>query len=1076
MPKRTDIHSILIIGAGPIVIGQACEFDYSGVQSCCALKEEGYRVILVNSNPATIMTDPDFSDVTYIEPLTVEIIEKILIKERPDAILPTMGGQTALNIAMELDRKGILKQYNIEMLAARPHSIAQAEDRLLFRQAMERIGLETPKSVLVKNLHEALGVFDRIDYPLIIRPSFTLGGQGGGIAYNLEEYKAIVLKGLSLSPVHEILVEESVLGWKEYEMEVVRDCHDNAIIVCSIENVDPMGIHTGDSITVAPAMTLTDKEYQCMRNASINVLREIGITTGGSNVQFAVNPKDGRMLVIEMNPRVSRSSALASKATGFPIAKIATKLAIGYTLDELINDISQTPASFEPSIDYVVVKVPRFNFEKFPESSAILGTSMKSVGEVMAMGGNFQEALYKALNSMEIALHYLDPLEESSKEEILVRLRSFCPDRLRWIAHAFRQGMVFEEIKEATLYDDWFLYQIYDLIMTERFLESQGFPSSPKLLRAIKGQGFSDGMIGRCCGMSEIQSREKRQNLGVFPIYRRVDSCAGEFETVAPYLYSSYQPKNDGIEQCEGGPSDLKKVVILGSGPNRIGQGIEFDYCCVHACLALKTLGYESIMINCNPETVSTDYNISDRLYFEPLTLENVLEVLRLEQTKGELVGIIVQLGGQTPLKLAQSLKNLGFTILGTQPEDIALAEDRQGFQKIIQRLGLMQPRNSIAYTEEEAFREASNIGYPLIVRPSFVLGGQGMAIVYSLKDLQKYIARALEASGDSPILLDQFLEDALEIDVEVLCDAQEAVVVGILQHIERAGIHSGDSSCSLPPYSLTEEQQDEITRQSILLAKGLKVKGLLNIQYAFQENILYLLEANPRASRTAPFVSKFLGLSIIKIATEVMLGGSLKNFNFKKKKKGVYAVKEAVFPFERFPESDVILGPEMKSTGEVMGWGKTFEEAFGKAQLAAGIVLPLKGKVLLSLKDTDKSQVEDLARRLLNLGFELCATSGTAKVIQDAHLEVEVVRKVREGRPHCVDKILSGEIHLVFNTTFGERSLKESLSIRQSALSQKQTYYYTTIEEAFAAVSAIEEMSNEESLYGVTSLQEYFH
>ena len=1049
MPKRSDIRSILIIGAGPIVIGQACEFDYSGAQACKALREEGYRVILVNSNPATIMTDPEMADVTYIEPITWQVVEKIIAKERPDVLLPTMGGQTALNCALDLARNGVLEKYGVEMIGAREEAIDKAEDRQKFKQAMTRIGLESARSGVAHSIEEALVVQASVGFPAIIRPSFTMGGSGGGIAYNREEFLAICERGLEASPTRELLIEESLLGWKEFEMEVVRDRADNCIIVCSIENLDPMGVHTGDSITVAPAQTLTDREYQIMRNASIAVLREIGVDTGGSNVQFAVNPRDGRMIVIEMNPRVSRSSALASKATGFPIAKVAAKLAVGYTLDELKNDITggATPASFEPSIDYVVTKVPRFAFEKFPQANDRLTTQMKSVGEVMAMGRCFQESFQKALRGLEVGVDGLNP-KTNDRETIVREMGSPGPERIWYVADAFRIGMTLDEVFGHSKIDPWFLAQIEDIVKREQALVGRDLASiDADEMRALKRAGFSDRRIGQLTGSNGDVARARRHALGIRPVYKRVDTCAGEFATGTAYMYSCYD------EECESQPSARKKVMVLGGGPNRIGQGIEFDYCCVHAALALREDGFETIMVNCNPETVSTDYDTSDRLYFEPLTLEDVLEVVAVEQPWG----VIVQYGGQTPLKLARDLEANGVPIIGTSPDSIDAAEDRERFQKLLQALGLLQPPNATARTEAEAIAKAGEIGYPLVVRPSYVLGGRAMEIVHRQADLERYMREAVKVSNDSPVLLDRFLNDAIEVDVDAICDGTEVLIGGVMEHIEQAGVHSGDSACSLPPYSLAPAIVDEIRRQTARMAHALKVVGLMNVQFAVQGETIYVLEVNPRASRTAPFVSKAIGAPLAKIAARCMAGRSLREQGFASEiVPPYYSVKEAVFPFIKFPGVDTILGPEMKSTGEVMGVGRTFAEAFVKSQLAASVRLPAGGRAFLSVRDADKAATVEVARELARLGFELVATRGTALALSAAGLTVIPVNKVTEGRPHIVDSIKNGEIALIINTVDEKKSsVEDSWSIRNAALQGRVTYY-TTLAGARAAATGI--------------------
>ena len=1056
MPKRTDIHSILIIGAGPIIIGQACEFDYSGAQACKALREEGYRVILVNSNPATIMTDPGMADVTYIEPITWRVLENIIAKERPDAVLPTMGGQTALNCALDLAKHGVLEKYGVEMIGASREAIDMAEDREKFKQAMTRIGLGSARSGIAHSMEEAQQVQGAMGFPTIIRPSFTMGGSGGGIAYNQEEFVEICKRGLDASPTKELLIEESLLGWKEYEMEVVRDHKDNCIIICSIENLDPMGVHTGDSITVAPAQTLTDREYQIMRNASIAVLREIGVDTGGSNVQFAINPKNGALVVIEMNPRVSRSSALASKATGFPIAKVAAKLAVGFTLDELKNDITggATPASFEPSIDYVVTKVPRFAFEKFPQANDRLTTQMKSVGEVMAIGRSFQESLQKALRGLEVSVYGFDEIE-TDREEINRELASPGPQRIWYVAQAFREGYSLQQVFDLTKIDPWFLVQIEDIIATEGWLRSQNLDDLDILtLRNLKRKGFSDRRIGTIVGAGETAVRELRHRLHIRPVYKRVDTCAAEFSTSTAYMYSTYE------EECEAQPSTRKKIMVLGGGPNRIGQGIEFDYCCVHAALAMREDGYETIMVNCNPETVSTDYDTSDRLYFEPVTLEDILEIVHVEQP----AGVIVQFGGQTPLKRARELEANGVPIIGTSPDMIDAAEDRERFQKLLHDLGLKQPPNRTARTESDAIRLAAEIGYPLVVRPSYVLGGRAMEIVHEQKDLERYMRDAIKVSFDSPVLLDRFLNDAIEVDVDALSDGTQVLIGGIMEHIEQAGVHSGDSACSLPPFSLSPAIQDELRRQTEMMAKGLNVIGLMNVQFAIQKNaqgngedVVYVLEVNPRASRTVPFVSKASSLPLAKIAARCMAGRSLADQGVTREIiPSYFSVKEAVFPFIKFPGVDTILGPEMKSTGEVMGVGRTFGEAFVKSQLAAGTRLPKSGKVFISVKPADRAKAVDVARELHELGFALVGTRGTAGAIEAAGIPVGIVNKVTEGRPHIVDMIKNGEIALIVNTVEEKRTaIADSRSIRTSALGAKVTLF-TTVEGARAACAGM--------------------
>ncbi|HSF77409.1 MAG TPA: carbamoyl-phosphate synthase large subunit [Steroidobacteraceae bacterium] len=1059
MPKRTDIKSVLIIGAGPIVIGQACEFDYSGAQACKALREEGYRVILVNSNPATIMTDPETADAIYIEPVEWRTVASIIEKERPDALLPTMGGQTALNTALDLVREGVLEKYGVELIAASRDAIDMAEDRELFRNAMREIGLETPRSYIAHSMEEALAVQAEVGFPAVIRPSFTLGGSGGGIAFNREEFEQIVERGLDASPTSEVLIEESVLGWKEFEMEVVRDRNDNCIIVCSIENLDPMGVHTGDSITVAPAQTLTDKEYQRMRDASIAVLRKIGVECGGSNVQFAVNPADGRLLVIEMNPRVSRSSALASKATGFPIAKVAAKLAVGYTLDELRNEITggATPASFEPSIDYVVTKVPRFTFEKFPGTDKRLTTQMKSVGEAMSMGRTFQESLQKALRSLETGYDGLDPvlqlpLDEESEQALAEQLRHPSGDRLLYVGDAFRAGWSVDRVWDHSRIDPWFLVQIEDLIREEERVRADGFAGLTRdRLLALKRKGFSDAMLARLSGVAEKQIRSRRHSYGVRPAFKRVDTCAAEFATSTAYLYSTYE------EECEAAPTDRRKIVILGGGPNRIGQGIEFDYCCVHAALALREDGFETIMINCNPETVSTDYDTSDRLYFEPLTFEDVMEIIDKEKPEG----VIVQYGGQTPLKLSRLLAAAGAPIIGTTPDSIDVAEDRERFQKLLTQLGLRQPANATARAEEQAVELAREVGFPLVVRPSYVLGGRAMEIVYSEEDLRQYMNEAVKVSNDSPVLLDRFLDLAIEVDVDAICDGEDVLIGGIMEHVEQAGVHSGDSSCSLPPATLSAALQDEMRAQTRKMARGLNVVGLMNVQFAVQNGIVYVLEVNPRASRTVPFVSKATGVPLAKVAARVMTGRKLKELGATVERiPRYYSVKEAVFPFNKFPESDPILGPEMKSTGEVMGTGRTFGEAYAKSQLAGGAALPTRGVALFSVRDRDKPAAVDIARRLILKGFEIVATDGTARELESAGVPCRKVFKVREGRPHIVDMIKNDEIDLIVNTTEGKQAIRESRSIRREAVLRKVTYY-TTVSAARATCDALEHLSN---------------
>jgi carbamoyl-phosphate synthase large subunit len=1066
-----------MIGAGPIVIGQACEFDYSGTQACKALKQEGYRVVLVNSNPATIMTDPGMADATYIEPISAVTVEKIIRRERPDALLPTMGGQTALNTAMELHAAGVLEACGVEMIGANAAAIAKAEDRQLFRESMARIGLESPKSRMVNSIEEAREVLQEIGLPLVIRPSFTLGGTGGGIAYNNAELDMIVLGGLAASPSHQVLIEESLLGWKEFEMEVVRDHADNCIIVCSIENVDPMGVHTGDSITVAPALTLTDKEYQVMRNASIAVLREIGVDTGGSNVQFAVNPENGRLVIIEMNPRVSRSSALASKATGFPIAKVAAKLAVGYRLDELDNDITGvTPASFEPTIDYVVTKIPRFTFEKFPGAEPMLSTSMKSVGEAMAIGRSFAESLQKGLRSMETELTGLNEVSlEESRDAVLAAVATPRPDRVLVIAQAFRHGLTIGEVQAACKYDLWFLEQIKHLVETEDEIRLRGLPGDAPGLIRLKTLGFSDGRLSELCGKSIEEVALRRRMLGLVPVYRRVDTCAAEFPAQTSYMYSTYETDLVSPAECEAEPSDRTKIVILGGGPNRIGQGIEFDYCCVHAAYALKEAGFEAIMVNCNPETVSTDYDTSDRLYFEPLTDEDVIEVLRVEQSRGTLLGVIVQLGGQTPLKLADALSKAGIPILGTSPDAIDLAEDRERFQTLLVDLGLRQPANGLARSPAEAERVAAKIGYPVVIRPSYVLGGRAMEIIHDPQAMHRYMTQAVQVSGTKPVLLDSYLQDAIEVDVDVVADGEDVYVAGVMQHIEEAGVHSGDSACSLPPHSLSAELVAELESQSRALARALNVIGLMNAQFAVKGDEIYVLEVNPRASRTVPFVAKATGVPIAKIAARVMAGEPLKTFELRERPVLPHvSVKEAVFPFSRFPGADIILGPEMKSTGEVMGIAPDFRSAFAKAQLGAGSKLPTQGTVFISVKDRDKAAAADLARRLAVLGFDLLATDGTASYFAEKGLSVRRINKVLQGRPHCEDALINGEVQLVINTTEGAQAIKDSFSIRQSAL-LNTIPHYTTIAGASAAVDGIEALIDGDGLE-VTPLQSYLY
>ncbi len=1076
MPRRDDIKSILIIGAGPIIIGQACEFDYSGAQACKALKADGYRVILVNSNPATIMTDPEMADATYIEPITPATVAKIIAAERPDALLPTMGGQTALNTALSLYNDGTLETYGVEMIGARTESIEMAEDRELFRKAMDRIGLECARAQTVNNFDDALQALDFVGLPAIIRPSFTLGGEGGGIAYNKAEFETIVANGLRLSPVSEVLIEESVLGWKEFEMEVVRDTADNCIIVCSIENVDPMGVHTGDSMTVAPALTLTDKEYQALRDASLAVLREIGVDTGGSNVQFAVCPKTGRILVIEMNPRVSRSSALASKATGFPIAKIAAQLAVGYRLDELVNDITGvTPASFEPTIDYVVTKIPRFTFEKFSGADAILSTSMKSVGEAMAVGRSFEESLQKALRSMEIGLTGLNPVTPpvadatSGVDQLRGWLGELVPNRVLRIASALRHGLSIDEVHAVTGWDRWFLERIQAIIDAENKVAADGLPDDATVLRFLKSMGFSDARLAELAQLDAKDVRSRRNKAGVLPVYKRIDTCAAEFSSETAYMYSTYEITADA--ECEADPSDRQKIVILGGGPNRIGQGIEFDYCCVHACYALSDAGYETIMINCNPETVSTDYDTSDRLYFEPLTDEDVISIIKREAENGDLRGVIVQLGGQTPLKIAAALEAEGIPILGTSPDAIDLAEDRERFQLLLKKLDLLQPENGIAHSAEEAREIVQRIGLPVVIRPSYVLGGRAMEVVHQMDDLERYMRDAVVVSGKNPVLIDRFLNNAVEVDVDALCDGSDVYIGGIMEHIEEAGIHSGDSACSLPPQHLSDEILDALKQQTRDLAFALNVVGLMNIQFAIRENKIYLLEVNPRGSRTVPFVAKTTGVPLAKLASRVMAGEKLASFNLTERHLPHVAVKEAVFPFARFPGVDVFLGPEMKSTGEVMGIDTDFGRAFAKSQLGAGTDLPLSGTVFISIKDEDKPAFIEICRNLVEDGFSILATGGTTAALQAAGVPATRINKVMEGRPHAVDAMLSGDIQLVFNTAKGAGAIKDSFSLRHTALTNKVPYY-TTVAGSRAAAEAIRALRAGQ--LGVRTLQDY--
>ncbi|MFT7052921.1 MAG: carbamoyl-phosphate synthase large subunit [Psychromonas sp.] len=1052
MPKRNDLKTILIIGAGPIIIGQACEFDYSGAQACKALKEEGYRVVLVNSNPATIMTDPEMADATYIEPIHWQVVEKIIAKERPCAVLPTMGGQTALNCALELEAKGILAKYNVEMIGATADAIDKAEDRSRFDTAMKKIGLECPRAGIAHNMDEAYAVLDMVGFPCIIRPSFTMGGTGGGIAYNKEEFDEICTNGLDLSPTTELLIDESLIGWKEYEMEVVRDKNDNCIIVCAIENFDPMGIHTGDSITVAPAQTLTDKEYQLMRNASLAVLREIGVETGGSNVQFGINPEDGRMVLIEMNPRVSRSSALASKATGFPIARIAAKLAIGYTLDELQNDITggKTPASFEPTIDYVVTKIPRFNFEKFANSNDRLTTQMKSVGEVMAIGRNQQESLQKALRGLEVGADGFSPMvdlnDPGAKEKVLYELREAGAERIWYIGDAFRLGMTVDEIYAITMIDKWFLVQIEDLILEEAKIAEGGLRGLDKaVLKRLKRKGFADSRIATVVGVTETEIRKLREHFDLHPVYKRVDTCAAEFSSDTAYMYSTYD------EECEANPTDNEKIMIIGGGPNRIGQGIEFDYCCVHAAMAMRADGYETIMVNCNPETVSTDFDTSDRLYFEPITLEDVLEIVRVEKPKG----VIVQYGGQTPLKLARALEAAGVPIIGTSPEAIDRAEDRERFQQVVDRLGLKQPENDTVTTLEQAVESAKQIGYPLVVRPSYVLGGRAMEIVYDEVDLRRYFKDAVSVSNESPVLLDRFLDDAIEVDIDCICDGTDVVIGGIMEHIEQAGVHSGDSACSLPAYTLSAEIQDEIRGHIRALALELGVIGLMNTQLAVKDNEVYMIEVNPRAARTVPFVSKATGVPIAKIGASVMAGKTLKELGVTKEViPPYYSVKEVVLPFNKFPGSDPILGPEMRSTGEVMGAGDTFAEAYAKAELGSIKDVPIIDRALLSVRNSDKKRVAKLAKNLVDLGYEIDATHGTMIILQEAGINARLVNKVHEGRPHILDRTKNGEYTYMVNTTEGRVAIEDSRQLRRAALRYKVNYT-TTLNGAFATCQA---------------------
>ncbi len=1079
MPKRTDIESILIIGAGPIIIGQACEFDYSGTQACKALREEGYRIILVNSNPATIMTDPDLADATYIEPITPEFVAKIIAQERPDALLPTMGGQTALNTALSLNKQGILEDFGVEMIGARAEAIDKAEDRLLFRKAMDKIGLESPRSRMAHDLTEAMDALEFVGLPAIIRPSFTLGGTGGGIAYNREEFLQIVERGLDASPTTEVLVEESVLGWKEYEMEVVRDKDDNCIIICSIENVDPMGIHTGDSMTVAPALTLTDKEYQIMRNASIAVLREIGVETGGSNVQFAVNPDTGRLVVIEMNPRVSRSSALASKATGFPIAKVAARLAVGYTLDELANEITggATPASFEPTIDYVVTKIPRFAFEKFPGAEPLLTTSMKSVGEAMAMGRTFAESLQKALRSMETGMTGLDDVTfeglgvGDDKNVIRAALAVPAPDRIIKVAQALRHGVDHAQIHASCKIDPWFIDELQAIVDMEEQVRAHGLPETPGAFRSLKAKGFSDERLAELAGLDVSEVSKRRRTLDVHPVYKRIDSCAAEFAASTAYMYSTYETGLGAEPVCESAPTGANKVMILGGGPNRIGQGIEFDYCCCHAAFALSAAGFETIMVNCNPETVSTDYDTSDRLYFEPLTEEDVLEIIAAEAADGELKGVIVQFGGQTPLKLAAGLEKANVPILGTSPDAIDLAEDRDRFKLLVEQIGLRQPENGIAHSAEEAREIAETIGFPLVIRPSYVLGGRAMEIVHDHGQLDRYISEAVIVSGDSPVLLDSYLRNAIEVDVDALADGKDTFICGVMEHIEEAGVHSGDSACSLPPHSLSDAIIDELKRQTVALAEALNVIGLMNVQYAIKDGEVFLIEVNPRASRTVPFVAKVIGIPIAGIASEVMAGKPLADFGLEERPLNHVAVKEAVFPFARFQDVDPVLGPEMRSTGEVMGIDTDYAAAFAKSQFGGGTILPTKGTVFVSVKDADKDRILNPVRDLAGLGFSVVATSGTQRHLAANDIPCDKINKVLEGRPHVVDAMKNGDIHIVFNTTEGAKALSDSFSIRRTAL-LNHIPYYTTVTGAMAVSKAIK--AAQADILKVAPLQSY--
>ena len=1070
MPKRTDLKTILIIGAGPIVIGQACEFDYSGTQACKALREEGYKVILINSNPATIMTDPNVADKTYIEPITSEILEEIIKVEKPDAILPTMGGQTGLNAAMLLHKNGILKKYNIELIGANAEAIDRAEDRQKFKKHMNEIGLESARSAICTSIDQALNILKEINLPNIIRPSFTLGGTGGGVAHTEEEYLKIVKNGLALSPTNEVLIEESLVGWKEFEMEVVRDKKDNCIIVCSIENIDPMGIHTGDSMTVAPALTLTDKEYQVMRNASINCLRKIGVETGGSNVQFAINPEDGRMIVIEMNPRVSRSSALASKATGFPIAKVAAKLAVGYTLDEITNDITgNTPASFEPTIDYVVTKIPRFAFEKFKNSKGILGTAMQSVGETMAIGRNFKESLQKALVSLEVGLDGLDSIA-MSKEELQKKLGESIPQKILYVAEAFRMNFSMEEVYEKTKIDPWFLNQVKEIVNIEKEINEKNILENKQFFNFVKSSGFSDKKLSSLINRPLSDIVKRRNEFGIVPVYKKVDTCAAEFSSQTPYMYSTYDVGLSDIRECESNPTEKEKVVIIGGGPNRIGQGIEFDYCCCQASYALSEIGYETVMVNCNPETVSTDYDTSDRLYFEPLIEEYVLEILKKESSKGKLKGVIVQFGGQTPLKLAKAIHDNGYPILGTSLDSIDLTEDRERFSNLINKLNLKQAENGLARSKEEAYEIAKNIKYPLVIRPSYVLGGRAMEIIHDDDQLKTYIEEAVKVSGNNPVLLDRFLNDAIEVDVDAICDGENVFVSGIMEHIEEAGIHSGDSACCIPPYSLSKEIIQEIEKQTKTLAITIGVVGLINIQFAVQGTNIYVLEVNPRASRTVPFVSKASNISVAKIATKVMTGLKLKDLDVPNKKLKTFSIKEAVFPFNKFPEVDTLLGPEMKSTGESMGIDLDFGMAYAKSQISAGNTLPKEGVVFISVNDKDKPLIKNFAKKLSNLGFEILATGRTADILNKENITCTKINKVTQGSPHVVEYLDDKKIAIVINTTSGKKSIEESKSLRRSALNNGIPYF-TTLAGAIACTEAISSMKNKKM--GIMPIQD---